>query len=117
MATKLQPTAIHGSTYSLYIGSRRISRLARHTDTHETQVIDMILRAFTNGNECWVVVTRVVAYRVENVRHSVFRCGLGSARDEITVPESICERSACALLYVSQKRARAGVPGTSKPVS
>ena len=37
---------------------------------------------------------------------------LGSARDEIAVSESICEWSACALLYVSQKRARAEVPPT-----
>ena len=52
--------------YSLYIGPRRVSRSARHTDTHETQVVDMILRASTNGNGCQVVATRVVVDRVEN---------------------------------------------------
>ena len=64
---------------------------ARHTDTHETRVADMIPRAPTNGNECWVVVTRVVVDRVENFRHAAFRCGSGSARDDIAVSESICE--------------------------
>ena len=55
-ATKLSPTANHGSTRSLYTSSRvptrasarpRILRPARHADTYETRVTDMAPRVFT----------------------------------------------------------------------